>query len=86
MANSPLTNEPASAALSSGLAAFRYLLTVAGGVAIGRGWLDQTTLNAIIVLAVAVAPGILGAWQTYWNARAIKAAASSVPDSVINSK
>lgn len=82
----PLINEPSSAGLSSGLSATRGVIAAVGGFAIGRGWLDESTLNAILALVATVGPIAYGAWSTYWRTRAIKEAASMVPDRIINSK
>lgn len=86
MADNALTTEPASATLSSVVSGVRYLITAAGGYAIAKGWLDQSTINAIAALAAAVIPAIYGVYQSYRNSRALKAAAPIVPNTIIASK
>lgn len=81
-----LTTEPTSAVLSSALSIGRYIISAFGTWAIAKGWLDQSTLNALIALIAAAAPPAYAAWRAYWNARALKAAAPRVPDTIIASK
>lgn len=85
MTDAPLVNEPSSAAVSSAVAAARSALMIVGGYAIGKGWLEQDTLNMLGTLLITVGPLVYGAYATYWRSRALKAAAPHVADKIINS-
>lgn len=46
------------------VAAIRQVALVAGGFAVGRGWLNDDTLTAITTLAVLIVPFIWGQMKT----------------------
>lgn len=46
------------------MAAIRQILLVLGGLAIGRGWLQEDTLTALVTVAMVVAPLLIGQFST----------------------
>lgn len=46
------------------VAAVRQIALVAGGWAIGKGWLQQDTLTALVTIATIAAPLIIGQLST----------------------
>lgn len=68
--------------------AFRQILLVIGGWAVGKGWLDNDTLTALTTIVIIVAPLIYGQIKGLRTHRKLVAVAASpaVPDSVATFK
>lgn len=60
----------------------RYLLTSFGGYALGKGWIDNELLQALLGLVAVVVPAAYGVYKSYTNKTRLIIAAKSAPDSV----
>jgi hypothetical protein len=60
----------------------RYLVAAAGAFAIGKGWIDDATLQALTALATVAAPMAYGIWKTYQAKQRLIQTAKFAPDSV----
>lgn len=60
----------------------RYILTIAGSFALGRGWIDGEALQAITGILTVAAPMAYGIWKTHVSKRQLINVASAAPDVV----
>ena len=60
----------------------RYLVAAAGAFALGKGWIDDATLQALTALATVAAPMAWGIWKTYTAKQKLIATAQFAPDDV----
>lgn len=60
----------------------RYLLTIIGGYAIARGWLDAGAVEFVTAIALTIVPLAYGVWRTYRERRLLVVAANAAPDQV----
>lgn len=60
----------------------RYLVAAAGAFALGKGWIDDETLQALTALATVAAPMAWGIWKTYTAKQKLIATAQFAPDDV----
>lgn len=50
----------------------RYLITALGAYAIGKGWLEQDTLNFVLALSATVVPMAYGIYKAWTNNQKLK--------------
>ena len=60
----------------------RYLLTSVGGFALGKGWIDDEALQALIALVTVVVPMAYGIYKTYTAKTRLIITAEASPDNV----
>ena len=60
----------------------RYLIAAAGAFALGKGWIDDETLQALTALATVAAPMAWGIYRTYTAKQKLIATAQFAPDDV----
>lgn len=58
----------------------RYILTTAGGYALGKGWIDDDLLVVLTGLLTVAAPTAYGVYKTYTSKRRLIVAAEAAPD------
>lgn len=75
----PITVNP-DPMISQLATAGRYLLTIIGGYAIARGWLDAGAVEFITAIALTVVPLAYGVWATWEERRLLVLAAEAAPD------
>lgn len=80
-----MTIEVTDSTIATQLAALgRYLLTAGGAFALGKGWVDDDTLQFLTGLLTVAAPAAWGIYRAYANKRRLIDVAQDarVPDSV----
>lgn len=60
----------------------RYLVAAAGSFAIGKGWIDDATLQALTALVTIAAPMAYGIWKTYTAKQKLIATAQFAPNDI----
>lgn len=60
----------------------RYLVAAAGAFALGKGWIDDATLQALTGLVTIAVPMAYGIWVQYKNKQKLIATAQFAPDDV----
>lgn len=60
----------------------RYLIAAAGAFALGKGWIDDATLQALTAVVTVAAPMAYGIWKTYTAKAKLIATAQFAPDDV----
>lgn len=60
----------------------RYLVAAGGAFALGKGWIDDATLQALTALVTVAAPMAWGIWKTYTAKQKLIQTAQFAPDSV----
>lgn len=60
----------------------RYLVAAAGAFALGKGWIDDATLQALTALVTVAAPMAWGIYRTYTAKQKLIATAQFAPDDV----
>lgn len=60
----------------------RYLVAAGGAFALGKGWIDDATLQFLTALATVALPMAWGIWKTYTAKQKLIQAAQFAPDSV----
>lgn len=60
----------------------RYLVAAGGAFALGKGWIDDVTLQALTALATVAVPMAWGIWKTYTAKQKLIATAQFAPDSI----
>lgn len=63
-------------------AALRYLITIIGTFAIGRGWVKAEELPGLATMAVTLATVGYGLWKTYSNRSKLVVTAEAAPNDV----
>lgn len=60
----------------------RYLVAAAGAFALGKGWIDDATLQALTALVTIAGPMAYGIWKTYTAKAKLITTAQAAPESV----
>jgi hypothetical protein len=60
----------------------RYLIAAAGSFALGKGWIDDATLQALTALVTIAAPMAYGIWKTYTAKQQLITTAEAAPNTV----
>lgn len=60
----------------------RYLVAAGGSFAIGKGWIDDATLQALTALVTIAVPMAYGIWKTYTAKQKLITTAHAAPESV----
>lgn len=60
----------------------RYTVAAVGAFALGKGWIDDETLQFVTVLVTVIGPAAWGMWDTYRSKSVAIASADAAPDSV----
>ncbi|PXW75999.1 hypothetical protein C7451_106163 [Blastomonas natatoria] len=60
----------------------RYLVAAGGAFALGKGWIDDATLQALTALVTVAAPMAWGIWRTYSAKRKLIKAALFAPNDI----
>lgn len=67
-----VTNDTTTPSIGTAL---RYMLTAVGAFAVGKGWIKDDTLQALIALVTVAAPSVYGVWLSIQNKKKLIVAA-----------
>lgn len=60
----------------------RYLVAAGGAFALGKGWIDDATLQALTALVTVAVPMAWGIWRTYTAKQKLIQTAQFVPNDI----